>query len=207
MMRSTIRTLRPVLGLLLCAAALLLPGCDETDAVAVRIRLRDDLSGTVRTSGLVLPAEEGVVQRASQGVTWASRVDVACATGTFASIDALHIADLSFTAGGGDQSIGFARVVLPRGPEARWPKAFVPLDANERKDAALAMDPSGRSQAVGTTIKLEVELPAAVIGNGLTGKTRGTKVSAEGAVATLIVPLDQVASETDPIVWHLTWQK
>jgi len=39
-------------------------------------------------------------------------------------------------------------------------------------------------------IKIELELPAAVIGNGLTGKTRGTKVSAEGAIATLVVPLD-----------------
>lgn len=192
---------------LLLASLLALPGCDETDAVAVRIRLRDDFSGTVRTSGLVLPPEEGAIQREAQGVTWSTRVDVACANGTFASIESLKIADLSFTAGGSDQAIGFARVVVPRGEAARWAKVFVPLDEAQRKEAAGALDPSGRSVEVGATLKIEIELPNSVIGNGLTGKTRGTKVSSEGAVATLIVPIASVATETEPVVWHLTWQR
>lgn len=192
---------------LLLATLLALTACDETDAVAVRIRLRDDFSGTVRTSGLVVPPAEGAVQGASQGVTWSTRVDVTCATGTFTSIESLKIADIEFTAGGGDKAIGFARVVLPRGEASRWAKVFVPLDESQRKEAAGALDPTGRSLAVGTTLKIEIELPAAVIGNGLTGKTRGTKVSAEGAVATLIVPLESAATESDPVVWHLTWQR
>lgn len=198
--------IRPTTALLL-VSLLMLPACDETDAVAVRIRLRDDFSGTVRTSGLVMPAEEGAIQRESQGVTWSNRVDIACSNGTFTSIESLRIADIEFGAGGADQAIGFARVVLPRGEAAKWAKTFVPLDSNQRKEAAGALDPSGRSKEVGATIKIEVELPAAVIGNGLTGKTRGTKVSAEGATATLIVPIDSVASETEPIVWHLTWSR
>lgn len=198
--------IRPTSAILL-VSLLTLSACDETDAVAVRIRLRDDFSGTVRTSGLVIPAEEGAIQRESQGVTWSNRVDIACANGTFASIESLRIADIEFGAGGADQAIGFARVLLPRGETARWAKTFVPLDANERKEAAGALDPSGRSLEVGATIKIELELPAAVIGNGLTGKTRGTKVSAEGAIATLVVPLDSVAKATEPIVWHLTWQR
>ena len=184
--------IRPTSALLL-ASLLTLSACDETDAVAVRIRLRDDFSGTVRTSGLVLPADEGEIQRASQGVTWGNRVAVTCATGTFTAIENLRIADIEFGAGGADQALGFARVVVPRGEAARWVKAFVPLDANQRKEAAGALDPSGRTIEVGATIKIELELPAAVIGNGLTGKTRGTKVSSEGAIATLVVPLDSVA--------------
>ena len=192
---------------LLLVPLLTLPACDETDAVAVRIRLRDDFSGTVRTSGLVVPPEEGEVQRQSQGVTWSTRVDVACANGTFASIESLKIADLEFTAGGSDQAIGFARVVVPRGEAAKWAKVFVPLDQAQRKDAAVALDPTGRSVDVGATLKIELELPTAVIGNGLTGKTRGTKVSAEGTIATLIVPLETVAAEKEPLVWHLTWQR
>jgi hypothetical protein len=197
---------RPTTALLF-ASLLALSACDETDAVAVRIRLRDDLSGTVRTSALVLPAAEGTVQSETQGVTWSNRVDVACATGTFASFGDLHVSDLRFEAGGGEAAIGFARITIPRGETARWPKAFVPLSAPERKDAAAALDPSGKSQDVGATIKIEIELPAVVIGNGVTGKTRGTKVENEGTVATLVVPIDSVAAETDPIVWHLTWQK
>jgi len=198
--------IRPM-SVLLFASLLTLSACDETDAVAVRIRLRDDFSGTVRTSGLVLPPEEGAVQKESQGVTWSHRVDVACANGTFTAIESLRIADIEFGAGGSDQAIGFARVTIPRGEAARWPKVFVPLDSNQRKEAAGALDPTGRTVEVGAMIKIELELPAAVIGNGLTGKTRGTKVSAEGAIATLVVPLDSVAKESDPIVWHLTWSR
>jgi hypothetical protein len=192
---------------LLIALPLLLAACDETDAVAVRIRLRDDLSGTVRTSSLVLPAADGPVQKASDGATWGTRAEMACATGTFVDISKLRIVDIAFGAGEGGQGIGFAKVVLPRGPDVRWPKNFVPMAEDERKGVAAALDPSGKSESVGTTLKLEIELPSAVIGNGVVGKTRGTKVTADGSVATLVVPLDAMTTPGDPITWHLTWQK
>ena len=198
--------IRPPTALLL-ASMLTLAACDETDAVAVRISLHDDLSGTVRTSGLVLPVVDPPVQQESHGATWDSRVAVSCASGSFAEISKLAIADITFGAGVGGEGIGFARVVLPRGEAARWPRVFVPLSAKEREAAAAALDPAGKSTAVGETIKIEVELPTAVVGNGITGKTRGTRASAEGEVATLIVPLDTISTPGDPIVWHLTWQK
>jgi hypothetical protein len=197
--------IRPT-SVFLFASLLTLSACDETDAVAVRITIRDDMSGTVQTSGLVLPAEEGTIQKDSQGVTWGSRIDIASATGTFAAFGSLQIADIGFSAGE-TEGIGFARVTLPRGEAARWPKTFVPLTPEERKDAASALDPSGKSQAVGATIKIELELPSAVVGNGLTGKTRGMKATSEGATATLVVPLDTAAKESEPVVWHLTWQR
>jgi hypothetical protein len=197
-LRTTAAVLLPLLAL---------PACDETDAVAVRIRLRDDLSGTVRTSGLVVPAEGHAVERETQGVTWGTRVDVACASGTFTSVESLRVADIEFAAGIQNEYVGFARVVVPRGEAVRWAKTFVPLDATQRREAAGALDPSGRSVEVGATIKIEVELPAAVIGNGLTGKTRGVKVSAEGAIATLVVPLETIHQGTEPMIWHLTWQR
>ena len=192
---------------LLIAFPLLLAACDETDAVAVRVRLRDDLSGTVRTSGLALPTGDGPVQKMSEGATWGSRVEMVCATGTFVDLSKLRIGDIAFTAGEGAQGIGFASVVLPRGPDVRWPKSFVPLTEDERKSVAGALDPTGKSDSVGTTLKIEVELPSAVVGNGVVGKTRGTKATAEGSLATLIVPLDTMLTPGDPITWHLTWQK
>jgi hypothetical protein len=192
---------------LLIALPLFLAACDETDAVAVRVKLRDDLSGTVRTSGLVLPAGDGPVQKLSEGATWGSRVEMVCATGTFVDLSKLRIADIAFGSGEGAQGIGFARVVLPRGPDVRWPKTFVPLTDDERKSVSGAIDPTGKSEAVGATLKIEIELPSAVVGNGVVGKTRGTKVSAEGSLATLIVPLDTMLTPGDPITWHLTWQK
>jgi hypothetical protein len=191
----------------LLLSLLTLPACDETDAVAVRIRLRDDFTGTVRTSGLVLPSEEHAVERETQGVTWGNRIDIACSSGTFSSIEALRIADIEFSAGSANDLVGFARVVIPRGEGVRWAKTFVPLDATQRKEAAGALDPSGRSVEVGSTIKIEFELPSTVIANGLTGKTRGVKASAEGAIATLVVPLETIHHGTESIVWHLTWQR
>jgi hypothetical protein len=191
----------------LIALPLLLSACDETDVVAVRVRLRDDLSGTVRTSGLVLPTADAPVQQASEGATWGARVEMACATGTFVDFSKLRLADIAFAAGEGGQGIGFARVVLPRGPDVRWPKTFVPLTQDERKSVAGAIDPTGKSEAVGTTLKIEIELPSAAVGNGVIGKTRGTKATAEGPLATLIVPVETMMTPGEPITWHLTWQK
>ena len=192
---------------LLLASLLALPACDETDAVAVRVRLRDDLSGTIRTSGLALPGGDGPLQQSSEGAVWGSRVEMLCATGTFVDVSKLRVADITFGAGSGGQGIGFAQVTIPRGPDVRWPRAFVPLSSDERKSAAGALDPTGKSDAVGATLKIEVELPSAVVGNGVLGKPRGTKASAEGAVATLVVPIDTMSTPGDPVVWHLTWQK
>ena len=192
---------------LLLASLLALPGCDETDVVALRVTVREDLSGSVRTSALRLPSADGQVQQASEGIVWGSRVEMVCATGTFVKVDQLKVADIVFTGGAAGEGIGFVRVVLPRGPDVRWTKAFVPLTVDERKSVAGAVDPSGRAEAVGETLKIEVELPSAVVGNGVIGKTRGTKASAEGAVATLIVPLETVSTPGDPITWHLTWSR
>lgn len=197
---------RPTTAFLI-ALPLLLAACDETDAVAVRIRLRDDLSGTVRTSSILLPAADGPVQKASDGATWGSRVEMACATGTFVDVSKLRIADIAFSAGEAGQGVGFAKVVIPRGPDVRWPKTFVPMAEDERKGVAGALDPSGKSESVGTTLKIELELPAAVVGNGIVGKTRGAKATADGAVATLIVPLDVMSTAGEPLTWHVTWQK
>jgi len=192
---------------LLLASIAALSACDETDAVAVRVRLRDDFSGTVRTSGLALPSGVGAVQQSSEGAVWGSKVEMVCATGTFSEISKLKIADIAFSAGAGGQGIGYAQVSIPRGPGVRWPGTFVPLTDEERKSVSGALDPSGKSEAVGATIKIEFELPSAVVGNGVIGKVRGTKTTAEGPVATVVVPIEAMKAPGDPLVWHLTWQK
>jgi hypothetical protein len=81
------------------------------------------------------------------------------------------------------------------------------LTEDERKSVSGALDPTGKSEAVGATLKIEIELPSAVVGNGVVGKTRGTKSTSEGALATLIVPIETMLTPGDPITWHLTWQK
>lgn len=185
----------------------LLGACDETDAAAVRLRLARDLSGRISASALQ-PTAEGVrppIEAA--GVTWTTRVELLCAAGTFQKLSDVVLSDLTLSAGEGDKGICFLMLSLPRGPEVRWARELVPLGPAERKTASEAFDPSGKADAVGETVKFEVTLPSDVVGNGLTGRTRGTKAKSEGEVATLTVPVETALSAGEPIVWHLTWQK
>jgi len=192
--------------LVLALLPLLLAGCDETDAVALRLQLDTDLSGTLTTSALELPPGPGGVG-APAGVEWNSSVSVVCNSGRFARLSDVKLFDLSCSGQANAEGLSFAQVTLPRGPDVQWAKALVPLSGEERTKAARALDPTGKSDAVGATIKIEVTLPATVIGNGLKGKTRGVKLSAEDEVATLIVPLETALTAGDPLVWHLTWEQ
>jgi hypothetical protein len=187
--------------------ALSTAACDETDAVAVRIKLAPDLSGTLTASGLAQSAAESPMQQQTRGAQWNSRVEVIAAAGQFTHLKELELADVTFNAGHAEDHLGFVRVRIPRGPEVSWPKALVPLSPEERTRAAAALDPSGRMKDVGATVKFEIELPAEVIGNGVMARSRGTKNKSEGAIASIVIPLDAALSEGDPMIWHLTWQR
>lgn len=198
---------RPTLALLAALPLLLLAGCDETDAVAVRIRIEDDLSGTITTSALELPASGGRAPETAQAVQWDARVSLVCNHGRFDDLGAVRLADIGLASGANPSGLGYVSLTLPRGANAAWPHVLVPLTAEERARSAKAFDPSGKTAEVGATLKFEVTLPAAVLGNGLSGKTRGVRVSAEGEVATLLVPIEAALSAGEPFVWHLTWQR
>ncbi len=181
--------------------------CDEDDAVSIRIRLRDDGSGTLTTSGLIVPTDATRVEGASKGLQVDKRVQVSAAMGRFTALTGVSVADITFAAGEGDGGFRFLKVTVPQGQAAAWPDAFVPFDERARLDAAAALDPSGKSKDVGATLKIEIEMPSIVIDNGATGKVRGTKNSDEGTTATLVVPIQSARAATEPLVWHLTWQK
>jgi hypothetical protein len=196
-----------VKALILSVLLLGLAACDETDAVAIRIHLRDDFSGRVTTSNVAMMPAESPLQQASQGVEWQSRAEIQCSAGKFASLGSLKIADIGLSSGDGGEGLAFVRVSLPRGDSAKWYKILIPLSAEERASAAASLDPDGKTKNVASSIKLEIELPGNVVGNGLTGRVRGMKVKDEGATATLVVPLDVAQSPGEPIIWHLTWQR
>ena len=182
-------------------------GCDETDTIALHLRVNADFSGTLTSTGMALSQTQSRMQDQTQGATWTSRVDLVCSSGDFVAINQLKLADIGLSGGTGSDGFSFLRVSLPRGEKSKWAEALVPMTNEERVRAAKALDPSGNSKDAGSTIKLEITLPSAAIGNGVTGKTRGMKASAEGNVATLVVPVDIAKTSGDAIVWHLTWQK
>jgi hypothetical protein len=188
-------------------SATLLSGCDESDAVSMRLNVKNDFSGTFTTSGMLLPASAAPLEAGCQGVTFDTRVQVSVASGAFTKLGGLTCGDIQFSAGEAEGGFEFVRVVIPQGPQAQWPSLFVPLDETQRVAVAGALDPTGQARDVGTTLKLEIALPAHVVGNGVTGKVRGTKASSEGSTASLIVPIQAALGASEPLVWHLTWQK
>jgi hypothetical protein len=200
-------TMKTRLQAVLCVLPLLLSGCDENDAVSIQVRLKDDGSGTLTVSGMLLPTEPAHVETAAKGVTFDRRVELSAATGRFASLTGTSVSDISFSAGEGDGGFRFVKVVLPQGAASQWPDTFVPFDERARIDAAGALDPSGKAKDIGSNMKIVIELPAPAVGNGVTGKVRGTKATAEGSTATLVVPIQGSRAGTEPLVWHLTWQK
>ena len=175
--------------------------------MAIRIHLHDDFSGQVTTSNVALMPAESPLQQATQGVEWQSRAEILCSAGRFSSLSALKIAYIALSSGDGGDGLAFVRVSLPRGEAAKWSKVMSPMTAEERASATAALDPENKTKNVASSIKVEIELPGNVVGNGLTGRVRGIKLKDEGATATLIVPLDVAQTAGDPIVWHLTWQR
>lgn len=204
--------MKPIFATLAVAGSLFLAGCDENDAVSVKVRLKDDGSGTLTVSGMVMPTEPSAVERAAaagptSGLAFDKRVELSAASGRFTALTGISVADIAFASGEGEGGFRFVTVTVPQGNNARWPATFVPFDERTRLDAAGALDPSGKAKDVGQNIKIEIELPAPGVGNGVTGKVRGTKASLEGATATLVVPIQASKGATEPLVWHLTWQK
>lgn len=205
--RSPFWTRNGLTRLSLCLPLVFLAACDETDAVAVRVRLSQDLSGTLTTTALVEPADGGSLPGAAKGATWTARASLLSNAGSFERVSELALGDLEFAGGTDPSGMGWLQVTLPRGAESTWAKLLVPLDVDARAHAARALDPSGKSDKVGDTIRIEVTLPSNVVGNGLTNKSRGMKIDAEAATASLIVPLDAMLATGEPLVWHVTWRQ
>jgi hypothetical protein len=195
--------------LLRAAAALsvlvLASACDEDNAISVRLRLQEDLSGTVITSALAQPVGPGAVEAATAGATFDRQVELRGAKGKFGALEGLRVGDVTFSAGASESGLRWARVEIPTGEAATWPALFVPLDEAARRSAADAFEVASKARDVGTTFKIEIELPSSVVSLGATGKVRGTKSSADGRIATLVVPIQAAKLGKEPLVWQLTW--
>jgi hypothetical protein len=187
--------------------AALMNGCDETDLVAVRLWVEPDLSGRLATSSVSIPEPGRPPAVRAAGVAWKERLDVASAVGDFGSLAELQVEDIVFRAGQAGERLVWIEVELPRGPDARWPRALVPLSQDERRGVAQAVDPSGRLKEVGGTVKLEIHLPSRVIGHGMNTRPRGAKEKAEGEIATLLVPIERALVDEEPLLWHVTWER
>lgn len=182
-------------------------GCDESDAVSVRVRLKPDMSGNLTVSSLVLPAEASAAERGTQGVAFAGRASLSCAGGTFADLAKVVVEDIQFSTAADADGSCRVRVAVPRGPTARWPRSLTVPAPDERRKAVVAVDPDGKATKLGASLKIEIQLPRPVVSSGVVPKLKGVELSDEGRTATLLVPVERGVEEGDAMVWHLTWQK
>ncbi|MBL8990723.1 MAG: hypothetical protein JNJ48_03985 [Phycisphaerae bacterium] len=205
MTRSTARRL--IAGALTAALAFA-AGCDESDAGSVKIKLKPDGGGSITAACLTVPAA-GPAEAAMPGVTWQARGGVIASTGEFAALNGLALADAAFsTFKEGDATVTVLR--LPRGAAARWP-AVLSVPAAAREQAGKILDPDAadqkRASKIGTTGKFEIHWPGRkIVSHGVDAKKRGLSSDAERDTATLIVPLDWMRTDGEPVEWRITWE-
>jgi len=189
------------LALLPCLAA-----CGEEDLTSVRLKLNADHSGTITASSVAVPQRTGFDQ-GTRGATWADRVGVVAATGSFEAINRLVVGDISFHVDVSDHGMVSMEVVVPLGDAMQWAKLITPMTAEQRAESARAFDPAGRVKSLGSTFKLLIELPSDVVATGVTPHVRGVKASSDGAEAVLLVDVDRARAANGSLRWYVTWTK
>lgn len=190
------------------ALAALLTACEEEDAASVRLKLRPGGAGEIHTSCLVQLPEAGPVEARLAGSTPRARVGLVASSGAFADLAQLAVADITFRSGSSSGGLRWIEVAVPQGPDAQWPRLFVPMDDAARLDAVAALGGGEEAKQVGASLKLEIELPSSVVSQGLAGeKVRGARGKSEGTTATLIVPIERALKAAAPLSWQITWSE
>lgn len=194
------RTLLPSLTLL----ALGLCSCSGGELVGIHVKLEKDGSGLVTLRSLVEPST-GAAETQSQGVQWKGHAGVASAQGTFQHIKDLKLGDGGITFQGElSDARPNLRIDLQRGPNAAWVKALVP-DLEKRRAMAKIYDPSGRTNEIGDTLRIEVAVPGEVFASGVRPAGRGVEAGHEGKRAFLLIPVRTALEADEPFEWSFSW--
>lgn len=184
---------------------LLLAGaCSDADVIAVRLDVHTDLSGTIVASSLRMPEAPNAAEESFRGVQWSDRAVLACQRGKFSDLRMLMLEDLRFRVSLGEE-MPRLRVVLPRGPDARWYKVLAPT-RDQRRRVAETFDPNNALRDPAGAIKIEIKLPGQVIASGVAPRGRGVAADQAKNTATLIVPVDAALAEGEPLLWDVSWR-
>jgi len=186
--------------------SLFLAACSGGELVGIHINLNKDGSGLVTTRSLVEQTAAGPAESRTQGVTWQSRACLLAVQGKFDKLNDLKFGGegLRFSAHLGDDQ-PHLRVYVQRGPGAEWCKALVP-DAATRRAMAKVYDPTGRTQEVGDTLRLEIAVPGEVVTSDVNPGGRGVEPAHERKRATLLIPVKTLLEAADEMVWDISWR-
>jgi hypothetical protein len=198
-------------GLGIVAAAMIAgaaaTGCDESDATSIRIRLKNDFSGTLVASAIAAPGDTGSLEKSIQGAALKDRIQMNAVSGSFDHLSKLAFEDVAFVADRSADGVSHVKATLRRGAQSRWARAIVPLPAAERKRLGPIFDTSGDGRDIGAKVKLQIDLPSRVIAHGIDPIIAGVKEDAEGTRATLIVPVDAALADGPDVVWLVSWRE
>ena len=185
-------------------AALVLCSCSGGELVGIHVKLEKDGSGLVTMRALIEPPA-GAAETQAQGVQWKSHAGVACAQGSFTHIKDLKLGDggITFAADLGDAQPSI-RASLQRGPGVAWVKALVP-ELDKRRAMAKVYDPSGRTNEIGDTLRIEVAVPGEVFASGVRPAGRGLEAGHEGKRAYLLVPVRTALEAGEAFEWSFSW--
>ena len=187
---------------LVCLSLLSLLGCGSSEsAVSIYLKLEANLSGTLATTGLLDSGSVGPVEGASAGVDWKDSVQLVFDAGEFSDVNALALADIEFSARNTGDGLSWLRVVVPLGPDARWPGVLTVTDPKRRQELTNMMG----TAAVGSSFHLIVRTPTPVLTVRQQFPMAGVTANHEEHRAELDIPLEALAWEGDDLVWHVTW--
>lgn len=183
------------------AGLLALGACSDSDVVGMYIALTPSGSGSITTHSLQVPDVPGPAEQGIRRVDWQERVGLYSSRGNFKDITEVRIGEIRFQLDGRHLTI-----TIPRGQGVSWYKTLAPSSEEERKRAAKTFDPTGKAKSVGTTVKIEIELPGSAVAVGLMPtNVRGVETAKDKKRVTVWLPLSALRQEGDDFRWEVTW--
>ncbi len=180
---------------------LALSACSDNDVVGVHLTLGDGGSGSITTHSLQVLEDAGPAEAGISAVNWEQRVELFSSKGTFSEINQLQIGEIRFNLEGNT-----LQVTIPRGPEVKWYQSLAP-PLDEQEQAAITFDPTGKAKSVGTTVKLDLELPGTVLAVGiLPTNVRGVEVEKDKNKVSVWLPLRALRQEGEALFLGVTWR-
>ena len=183
-----------------------LPACGDQDVVGLHLRLGADGKGVLTTRSLLPSETAGPAEGRVEGVSFQGRANLHCSQGTFSNITDVRIGGIRFGGWRPTDDSPSLTVYVPLGEDADWARMLAPAVADQDK-ATKVFDPTGATNGLGRTVKLEVELPGDVVSFGTFPRTRGVQEEKDGRLVQLWIPVDRALTKgQSDLRWDFSWQ-
>ena len=195
-----------LIPLAIIAMAVLAGGCSSQDPAGIRIVMDAGGKGTMTVAALTTPGISTIRPTASKGVKWTDGARLTITVGDFESIDDVSFEDLVVDAADFAADGGTVRVVIPRGPDARWYHALH-VSAKARKTMAKALARTIKKVELNENLTIAVEITGAAVAANLVQTVPGVSVSSKRGVATIVIPMEVLEKSGAPMVLAINWER